>query len=206
MVYSYYAAFTYLLVMSTAAQIQGGDASTELTDDDIFDVLSNRRRRHAVHTIKQHDHEPIEIGDLAEEIAAIENDVHRDNVSYDQRKCVYTALQQSHLPKMDEAGVVKFDKDRGTIEPTPAIEDIEIYLDVVRGDEIPWSQYYLGLSGVAAALVTAAWIEAWPLSLLPEMGTAVIVVVAFTISALVHTYLSRDMKIGTGEAPPEKRS
>lgn len=191
--------------MSSAAQSSRGGQSTELSDDELFDVLSNRRRRHAVHTIKQVEDEPVEIGDLAEEIAAIENDVSVDNISYDQRKSVYTALQQSHLPKMDDAGIVKFDKDRGTIEPTAAMEDIEIYLDVVRGKEIPWSEYYLGLSSVAAALVVATWAGVWPFSLLPEMGAAVFVVVAFSVSAVLHTYFSRDMRIGSGDHPPEKR-
>lgn len=188
--------------MSTAGNPPLGGSTTELSEQAIFDVLANQRRRHAVHTLKRHNHEPMELGELAEEIAAIENNIDVAELSYDQRKTVYTALQQSHLPKMDDAGVVEFDKDRGTIEPTPALEEVELYLEVVPEHDIPWSEYYLGLTGVAVALIAAAWIDAWPIGLLPDLGAAVLVTVAFGISAAVHTYLSRGMRLGTDDDPP----
>ncbi len=189
--------------MSSAAQQSSGGTADELSEDDVFEVLSNRRRRHAVHTLKRYDHDPMELGDLAEEVAAIEHDVDVAEISYDQRKSVYTALQQSHLPKMDDAGIVEFDKNRGTIEPTPALEELEVYLEVVQARDIPWSEYYLGLSGVSAAFVAASWLGAWPLTLLPEYGPAIFVVVAFLVSATVHTYFSRKMRLGNTEQPPE---
>ncbi|QZA88484.1 DUF308 domain-containing protein [Salinarchaeum sp. IM2453] len=188
----------------SAGEVQPGGTSPELTDEDIFDVLSNQRRRHAVHTLRQTETDQIEIGDLAEEIAAIENDTTVEDISYDQRKRVYTSLQQSHLPKMDDAGVVDFNKDRGTIEPTPAMEDVEIYLDVVRGREIPWSEYYLGLTAVSAALVTAHWIGAWPIAVIPEVGVMLFIVIAFAVSSVAHTYFSKQMKIGSDGNPPDE--
>jgi len=116
---------------------------------------------------------------------------------------VYTALQQSHLPKMDDAGVVEFNKARGVVEPTPALTDVDVYLDVVEGREIPWSEYYLGLSGVAAALVSAVWVGVWPFVLLPEMAWTLAIVVAFAFSALAHKYYTAEMEVGRGEEPPE---
>ncbi len=146
--------------MLTAGNPPPWGSTTELSEQAIFDVLANQRRRHAVHTLKRHNHEPMELGELAEEIAAIENNIDVAELSYDQRKTVYTALQQSHLPKMDDAGVVEFDKDRGTIEPTPALEEVELYLEVVPEHDILWSEYYLGLTGVVVALIAAAWTDA----------------------------------------------
>nr|WP_231736988.1 hypothetical protein [Halobacterium sp. CBA1126] len=150
--------------MSSASQHRGpgepadtgeSEPSDELsvdapTEDELFDVLSNRRRRYAVHALEATD-SAAEIGDVAEQVAAWEYGVDVEQVSYEERKRVYTALQQSHLPMMDDAGVVDFDKNRGTVEPTDALDDVEVYMDVVQGNEIPWSVYYLGLSGVAAA-------------------------------------------------------
>lgn len=190
--------------MSSAQQVSNEDVGPgpQLSENELFDVLSNRRRRYAVHMLK-HESGSLEIGSMAERIAAWENDIDVNEVTGTERKRVYTALQQSHLPKMDNAGVVEFQKDRGVVEPTPALDDVDVYLDVVRGKEIPWSEYYLGLSGVAAALVAAVWVNAWPLVLLPDLAWAASIVVAFTFSAIAHRFYTTEMELGNSETPPE---
>ena len=191
--------------MASVQQIDsgGGEPATEITEDELFDVLANQRRRFAVHLLKREAEETIAIGEMAEQIAAWENDIDAAEITGNERKRVYTALQQSHLPKMDDAGVVNFNKNRGTIEPTGALEDVDVYLDVVEGKEIPWSDYYLGLSGVATALVAAVWIGAWPFVLLPEMAWTLAIVVAFAFSAIAHKYYTAQMKVGQTQEPPE---
>lgn len=173
--------------------------------DELFEVLSNRRRRFTIHALEQRD-EPSDLGDLAERVAAWEYDVDVDEVGHAERKRVYTALQQSHLPKMEEAGVVEFDKREGVVAPTPALEDADVYLEVVQGNEIPWSEYYLGLSAVSAALLAAVWVHAWPFALLPDVAWGVAVVAAFTISAAVHQYYAEELRVGGGDDPPELRT
>ncbi|MFB6134359.1 MAG: hypothetical protein ABEJ55_05170 [Halanaeroarchaeum sp.] len=190
--------------MSSVSQGGVDEAGPGPNEDDLFEVLSNRRRRYAVHAIKQ-EGEAVELGDIAERVASWEYDVAEAELSYDERKRVYTALQQSHLPKMDDAGIVAYDKDRGVIEPKPALEDAEVYMDIVQGREIPWSEYYLGLSGVAAALVAAVWVGAWPLSALPEMAWMTGIVAAFAVSSTVHTYYAKETRIGSADDPPEMR-
>jgi len=191
--------------MASAQQIDGGgvEPATEISEDDLFDVLANQRRRFAVHLLKHEPDDAVEIGEMAEQIAAWENGIDTAEISSSERKRVYTALQQSHLPKMDDAGVVEFNKARGVVEPTPALTDVDVYLDVVEGREIPWSEYYLGLSGVAAALVSAVWVGVWPFTLLPEMAWTLAIVVAFAFSALAHKYYTAEMEVGRGEEPPE---
>ncbi|GAB3416235.1 hypothetical protein GCM10027435_13240 [Haloparvum alkalitolerans] len=193
--------------MASAQQVTGGTSepsAPDLSEDELFDVLSNERRRFAVHLLKQSE-DPMEIGAMAEQIAAWENDIDTAEITGNERKRVYTALQQSHLPKMDRAGVVEFNKSRGMIESTPALEDVDLYLDVVQGNEIPWSEYYLGLSAVATALVAALWVNAWPLVLLSDLAWTVAIVVAFAFSAVAHKYYSAGMRVGDTEEPPELR-
>ena len=194
-----------LTEMASAQQIDGGGAepATEVSEDELFDVLANQRRRFAVHLLKREEKERFEIGDMAEQIAAWENGIDTAEITGNERKRVYTALQQSHLPKMDDAGVVEFNKDRGIVEPTPALTDVDLYMDVVEGKEIPWSDYYLGLSGVAAALTGAVWLGAWPFVLLPNMAWTVAIVVAFAFSAITHKYYTAEMKVGEPDEPPE---
>ena len=190
--------------MASAQQIDGGpsDVGVDISDDELYDVLANQRRRFAVHLLKREE-ETMEIGDMAEQIAAWENDVDMAEITGSDRKRVYTALQQSHLPKMDRAGVVHFNKNRGVVEPTDALQNIDLYMDVVEGKEIPWSEYYIGLSGVALALVAAVWIGAWPFTLLPPLAWTVAIVVAFMFSAVTHKYYTAEMKVGELEEPPE---
>ena len=194
-----------LTEMASVQQIDGGgvEPTTEVSEDELFDVLANQRRRFAVHLLKREEKDRVEIGDMAEQIAAWENGIDTAEITGNERKRVYTALQQSHLPKMDDAGVVDFDKDRGTIEPTPALTDVDLYMDVVEGKEIPWSTYYLGLSGVAVALTGAVWLGAWPFVLLPDMAWTLAIVVAFAFSAITHKYYTAEMKVGEPEEPPE---
>ena len=180
------------------------EESAPLSDDELFEVLSNRRRRYTVHALEDTE-SAAEIGDVAEQVAAWEYDVDVDEVSYDERKRVYTALQQSHLPMMDDAGVVDYDKNRGVVEPTDSLDDIEVYMEVVQKNEIPWSVYYLGLSGVAVSLMLAVAVGAWPFVLLPDVAWGIAVAAMFAVSAVIHTYYGRGQRIGEQEKPPELR-
>jgi len=188
--------------MSSASLDTGNQRGVGLSQDDAFEVLSNRRRRYAVHVLKDED-EPKELGPLAEQVAAWENEIDVPDVSHAQRKRVYTALQQSHLPKMEEAGVVEFDKERGVVEPTSTLEDVEIYMDVVRGNDLAWSEYYLGLSAVGAVLLAINVLEIWPLGALADLSVSVFLLVVFAVSALVHRYYESEMVVGNGAEPPE---
>ena len=174
-----------------------------MSEDELFDVLADQRRRFALHLLKREGDETVTIGEMAEQIAAWENGIDMAEITGNERKRVYTALQQSHLPKMDKAGVIDFNKNRGVVEPMPAMTDVDVYMDVVEGREIPWSDYYLGLSGVAVALVGAVWLGAWPFVLLPEFAWTVAIVVAFAFSAITHKYYTAEMKVGEPEEPPE---
>ena len=191
--------------MASVQQVDGGGAepTTEVSEDELFEVLANQRRRFAVHLLKKEEDETIAIGDMAEQIAAWENGIDTTEITGNERKRVYTALQQSHLPKMDDAGVVVFNKDRGLVEPTPALTNVDLYMDVVEGKEIPWSTYYLGLSGVAVALTGAVALDVWPFVLLSDMAWIVAIVVAFAFSAITHKYYTTEMKVGEPEEPPE---
>ena len=56
---------------------------------------------------------------------------------------------------------------------------------------------------VAAALVAAVWVGAWPFVLLPEMAWTIAIVVGFSFSAIAHKYYTAQMNVGQTEKPPE---
>lgn len=172
------------------------------TRDDLFEILANRRRRYAIHYLQLKER-AVELGTLAEQLAAWENVTPVEAVTSMERKCTYTSLQQRHLPKMDEAGFVEFDQRNGLVEPTDALSDLDVYTEVVRGGGFPWSHYYAGLSAVTGAVMAAVWAGVLPFVLLPAEAWGVFCVTTFAVSAAAHVYATRRMKLGGPTVPPE---
>lgn len=173
-----------------------------LSKGEVFEVLRNQRRRYVLQYLKQ-DGRPVELGDLAQQIAAWEYETTLEGVTPEQRKRVYTTLQQTHLPKMDAAGILRFDAEEGVIEATDRTEDLNIYLEIVPGREIAWRELYLSLGAIACALVAALWLEIYPLTLVSELAWAALISLTVTGTAIAHIYYERNMRLGHGEQPPE---
>jgi len=182
----------------------GSSSDHSLSTDEAFSILSNRRRRFALHALREQGSK-MELGTLAECVAAWEQGVGRDEISAAERKSVYTSLQQMHLPMMDDADVVRFDKRSGTIDTTPAADELDVYVEIVRGNEVPWHEYYIGLGAVSLALLIALWTDAAPFTAFSDLAWASFVVVALVISAVAHAYTSRDRYVGETVRPVEVR-
>lgn len=174
----------------------------KLTKGTIFDILSNDRRRHVLHHLRQQER-PVEMRELSRKVAAWENEVSAEQISFDQRKRVYTALQQAHLPKMDDADIVDYDSRQGVVELSRNAEDLDVYLDVVPRKEIPWSEYYLGLGVISCVLIAATWLGAPPFGTLSGLFWAFVIAAAVTASGVVHVHRSRKMQLGSDGPPPE---
>lgn len=128
--------------------------------DLIFGILKNGRRRRVLKYLQETEGE-VTLSDLAEHIAAIENDTTPKQLTSSERKRVYVGLYQCHLPKMDDAGVIEYNQARGLIRPTAQSEHFEQYLDQASEDDDPdWYQYYgavslLGVFPLALSVGTA---------------------------------------------------
>ena len=123
----------------------------DLPLDVVFDLLKNRRRRLVIKYLEE-ESSTTTLSDLAEHIAALENDKTEEALTSAERKRVYVCLYQSHLPKMDDAGIIDFDSDRGTVEVDDDVDHFAEYIDVDGTDEgRDWPRYYLALSGIGAA-------------------------------------------------------
>jgi hypothetical protein len=178
--------------------------ANDVTDGDVFEVLSNQRRRYALHYLMQSPDEPVEMGDLSTQVAAWEIGVDPEEVTYDQRKSVHTSLYQYHAPKLDDTGMVEYDSRRGIVELTDEGSEIDLYLEAVRGREMPWASYFAILSTFAVALTSAAWLDVPPIGGFPEYTVAGVTTGAFLVSSLVFAYDSRTtMRLGSDGAPPE---
>jgi len=106
------------------------ESEAELPLDQVFEILKNSRRRQTLHYLLQNGGEGT-LSELAEHIAALENDVEVRAITSSQRKRVYVGLYQCHLPKMDDMNIVDFEKNRGTVEIAANAKRLEPYLSLV---------------------------------------------------------------------------
>lgn len=130
------------------------DPSSTLSHDTAFDLLSNARRRFVLRRLQEAG-EGVELGDLATELSAVENDVPRDDLSSKQRKRTYVSLYQTHIPKLEEAGVVSYNSDSGVVRPTERLDELALYFDGPR--ETNWRMVYLSVCGVGLLLYAVAY-------------------------------------------------
>lgn len=118
-----------------------------LSQDTVFDLLSNTRRRYLLKRLSEIEG-GADLGDLATDVAAMENDVSAEEVTTQQRKRTYVSLYQTHVPKLVEAGVVDYDRDAGTVQLASGVEQIAAYFDSGDGEVFPWHRLYLAVSGI----------------------------------------------------------
>ncbi len=146
---------------SDGVQAGGNDAGSEgtrersaaLPRDLVFDLLSVTRRRMLLRYLDENEG-TAPLGELSREIAAEENDVPVAQVSSKQRKRVYVGLYQSHVPKMEDAGVVDYDNQSGAVELGPNATELfpYLYFEDEPDDETTGSESAGRLSGLVGSL------------------------------------------------------
>lgn len=159
------------------------EAGDEFPLDQVFGILKNSRRRQVLEYVADAEGQ-VSLSEVAEQIAAWENDKEVRQITSSERKRVYVGLYQCHLPKMDAMGIISFNKPRGTIELEDGIDVFYDYLDTAEeSDDPPWHVYSVALS-VAGASVLGAAMLVRPLTTLPAVDLAVgAVILSFLVYA-----------------------
>ncbi|OYR58996.1 DUF7344 domain-containing protein [Halorubrum halodurans] len=167
--------------------------------DELYDLLSNHRRRYVIHFCKQAE-EPLTLSDLAERVAAREQDKSVAELSSAERKRVYTSLQQTHLDRLADAGMIEYDGDE--IELTDEAATLDVYLDVVPEGSISWGIYYVGLSLLSVVVLAGVWIGFIPTETVPPLGWAAVIVAVFLASSVAQVIQNRRYRLGDIDEPP----
>lgn len=137
--------------LATTADTSVADAT--LSEERLFDLLGNERRRSCLQCLTDLEG-TIAVQDLATRVAERVSD---DETSPSAiRDSVYISLCQNHLPKLHDAGVVEYDSEAKTARRGPTFPAVERHLQVdaadpADGDETP---YYL-LASVVTVFVLA---------------------------------------------------
>lgn len=182
---------------------QAGERGPAFSWDESLEVLSNQRRRFVLHYLK-YSQDAVDLHALAKRVASWETEKNEADVTREEMKRVQNALEQHHLPKMEELGFIEIDRDRRRVTLTDDASQHQFVVDILPHRGITWGEYYLGmvlisgigLIGVVYGVPPFAWTTAF--------HWGVFVVTAFAISAAVHVYDERfRMRIGARDRPQE---
>ena len=106
------------------------EVETDLGVEEIMTALGNRRRRLAVKAVAQSE-DILDIGGLSETVGAMELGKPRAQVTSTERKRYYVGMYQTHLPRLEDAGVVVVERNGG-VRPG---ENLEAATAVLRAVE-----------------------------------------------------------------------
>lgn len=190
------------------------DQSSEwatLSTDSVFHLLQNSRRRSVIEYFLENEG-PVSLGTLADWVAARECEATPEEVPGDARQRVYISLYQSHLPKLDDNGVVTYDKADNTIARASNATALEgpieferqasrLQGDTATDDErshefetddseqaasatVGWAPYYLGIVFGGFLSVAATWLFAIPSSVLSLQALNLVLVGLYTLAVV----------------------
>jgi hypothetical protein len=104
-------------------------APAALPVDDVWEVFRNPRRRMVIRYVaNMPSGGAVSLGVLASDLAEQE---YGPGYSSSERKCIYNALYQVHLEKLDAVGAVEYDADRGIVRPGASVSRLASALDAV---------------------------------------------------------------------------
>lgn len=121
----------------------------ERSKDQLYFVLSNYRRRFILDYLAGNPG-PVSLRTLSEELAAWENESDTNSITSNQRKRAYVSLRQTHLPKLQEMGIISFDPNRGIVEAMDQMETTFQFLsdDSETEQSSRRTHLWLGLAGM----------------------------------------------------------
>jgi hypothetical protein len=165
----------------------GGEqvADDELEPAEIHDVLRNERRRLVIERLRN-ERDTETVRDLSEYIASVESG--EDPPPRNVRQSVYVSLHQTHLPKLDELGIVFYDSDAKEVSLAGRADEVAVYMEVVPKYGLSWGEYYLGLGLIGVLLVVGSSVGAPGLGSVTPGVLALADFVVIICSAVYHIY------------------
>ena len=125
----------------------------EIEEHEIHDVLRNERRVRTLEYLREFGG-TVALRELSEEIARRETG--ESPPPRNIRESVYNSLHQTHLPKLDELGVVDYDRNRKLIRLLEPAAEVDLYMEVNAPPEVTWATYYRTVGIVALVTVILA--------------------------------------------------
>jgi hypothetical protein len=122
-----------------------------IPEQEVYTLLSNPRRLRTVDYLRRCP-DAVSLRELSEIIATAESG--KTPAPRKVRATVYVSLHQTHLPKLDELGIVDYDCNRKQVRPLTPARQLGPYMDVMTRFGVSWGDYYrlLGVVGLFVVL------------------------------------------------------
>ncbi len=122
-----------------SVKINGNETAAALALDEVFDVLVSPRRRAVLYELYGRS-DPIALSDLAIAVSRSElNGIDTEGITADETvttdRQVVLALDHVHLPKLQQAGLVEYDRTERTVQLNRIPGQFERYLRFAAEDE-----------------------------------------------------------------------
>ena len=108
------------------------EPSEEIDAANLFHLLGNRRRKYTVVYMDRVEEAPVEMGEAAEHVCALRKEKPLGSVTRRERKRAYSALRQTHLPKLDDHEIVEFSEVENTIDYGPKFNVAAQYASIEK--------------------------------------------------------------------------
>jgi|AntRauTorcE11898_2_1112593.scaffolds.fasta_scaffold01738_5 hypothetical protein len=181
-----------------------GDGSTktetiEPSDDEVFELLANQRRRFVLHYLRCKAEASVSLSTLSERVAGWENDAEPAELAYSERKSVRNSLHQFHLPKLADAGIVEYDDRASEISLQDPVVVDAYHTVAADGETVPQWTFVAGASAGAVGVLALAAIAADLVG--GVVPWALVALAAATVT--VAGYYGRRTGVDVDGAPPE---
>ena len=174
--------------MGTSPTEVRGERTRDARHREIFDVLRNDRRRRVIRELSSRAGQATVRG-LSERIA--ESETGESPPPRKARESVYSALIQTHLPKLDARDIVEYDADRKTVIIDDGAEAATLYLEVVSPYGITWMSYYRAVAVVGMFVVLASELGAPGVFAVPDVVWPVLFLLILVVSTARQLWARR---------------
>ncbi|MFW6384898.1 MAG: DUF7344 domain-containing protein [Halodesulfurarchaeum sp.] len=144
-------------------------------------VLSNPRRQDTLRYLARNAGRAT-VRELSEFIAAEETG--EVPAPRRTRETVYVSLHQTHLPALDELGIIEYDRVNKEIVSLAASRDLRVYMEVVTRFGMTWDEYYRYLGIFGMLVILAGQMGVPPLAAVDPLVFAVVFLFAFAVSTI----------------------
>lgn len=169
--------------------------SIPYTEKQLYDALWNIRRRYVLYYTK-HVGRPVPFNELVEQITDWESFGTSDTADRDKRKSVHNSLNQTHIPKLEQIGLINTDNESNEITATDRAERIELY---PASDGFAWEYGYQFLSASFFSLVGLGFLEVISLATPTSITLLLFLTLLLVTLTVGHTYdrLRRQRRLRT---------
>ncbi|WP_432765022.1 DUF7344 domain-containing protein [Halobaculum litoreum] len=99
-------------------------------ESNLYHILRTPRRRQTISILYERELPVVPLRSLAREISAREEQVQVSHATGEPYRNVYNSLSQTHLPALQDAGVIIYDPQRQTISPGPNLSVAALLLRI----------------------------------------------------------------------------